>query len=144
MANRSDAPKIQVSFHLLMFAHLGGCLWCEGEGLPLCVLVPKSLTEKSQLWGVCAPPVFNQMTWDQVSFMANSYQPFNPDQNLFYFMGPSVYSLGDCFKLPHHFWSLLGLFSQNWHHLRTAPYRFVVPLFEWRKLKQWCVWSNAH
>ena len=37
MANRSDAPKIQVSFHLLMFAHLGGCLWCEGEGLSHCV-----------------------------------------------------------------------------------------------------------
>ena len=36
MANRSDAPKIQVSFHLLMFAHLGGCLWYEGEGLSHC------------------------------------------------------------------------------------------------------------
>ena len=35
MANGSDAPKIEVSFHLLMFAHLGGCLWCEGEGLAL-------------------------------------------------------------------------------------------------------------
>ena len=39
MATRSDAPKIQVSFHLIMFAHLGGCLWCEGEGLPLCAFV---------------------------------------------------------------------------------------------------------
>ena len=36
IANGSDAPKIEVSFHLLMFAHLGGCLWCEGEGLALC------------------------------------------------------------------------------------------------------------
>ena len=38
MANGSDAPKIEVSFHLLMFAHLGGCLWCEGEGLSHCAL----------------------------------------------------------------------------------------------------------
>ena len=39
MADRSDAPKIQVSFHLLMFAHLGECSWCKGDGLPLYVLV---------------------------------------------------------------------------------------------------------
>ena len=38
IANGSDAPKIEVSFHLLMFAHLGGCLWCEGEGLSHCAV----------------------------------------------------------------------------------------------------------
>ena len=38
MANGSDAPKIEVSFHLLMFAHLGGGLWGEGEGLSHCVI----------------------------------------------------------------------------------------------------------
>ena len=36
MVNGSDEPKIEVSFHLLMFVHLGGCLWCEGEGLSHC------------------------------------------------------------------------------------------------------------
>ena len=36
MTNGSDAPKIEVSFHLLMFADLNG-LWCEGEGLSYCV-----------------------------------------------------------------------------------------------------------
>ena len=33
IANGSDAFKIQVSFHLLTFTHLGWCLRCEGEGL---------------------------------------------------------------------------------------------------------------
>ena len=31
MVNGSDAFKIEDSFHLLMFAHLGGSLWCERE-----------------------------------------------------------------------------------------------------------------
>ena len=49
IANGSDAPKIEVSFHLLMFAHLGGCLWCEGEGLSHCVL--GHMKSKKNLWG---------------------------------------------------------------------------------------------
>ena len=36
MTNGSDPLKIWVSFHLLTFAHLGWCLWCEGEGLSHC------------------------------------------------------------------------------------------------------------
>ena len=36
MTNGSDLLKILVSFHLLTFAHLGWCLWCEGEGLSHC------------------------------------------------------------------------------------------------------------
>ena len=39
MTNGSDPLKIWVSFHLLTFAHLGWCLWCEGEGLSHCVPV---------------------------------------------------------------------------------------------------------
>ena len=36
MTNGSDPLKIWVSFHLLTFAHLGWCLWCEREGLSHC------------------------------------------------------------------------------------------------------------
>ena len=35
-ANTSYAPKIGSYLILLRSGHLGGCLWCEGEGLPLC------------------------------------------------------------------------------------------------------------
>ena len=47
IANRSDEPKIEVSFHLLMFADLGGCLWCEGEGLSHRVLRTFNLGQKA-------------------------------------------------------------------------------------------------
>jgi len=39
LAYRSNAPKIEVSFHLLMFGHFSGCLWCEGEGPSNCEVV---------------------------------------------------------------------------------------------------------
>ena len=45
MTNGSDPLKIWVSFHLLTFAHLGWCLWCEGEGLSHSEVQEK--TEKS-------------------------------------------------------------------------------------------------
>ena len=55
-------------------------------------LVPKSSTEKCWLWGHGAPPVFNQMTWDQVrrGFFEHVYQPTNPRRNLKNFMCPIV------------------------------------------------------
>ena len=46
-----DAPKIEVSFHLFMFAHLGGCLWREGEGLSHCVGQNSILWEPFSLRG---------------------------------------------------------------------------------------------
>ena len=54
-------------------------------------LVPKSSTEKCWLWGHGAPPVFNQMTWDQVrrGFFEHVYQPTNPRRNLKNFMCPN-------------------------------------------------------
>ena len=57
-ANTSYAPKIGSYLILLRSGHLGGCLWCEGEGLPLCVRWSKRTSKVicycGHLWAVAS------------------------------------------------------------------------------------------
>ena len=59
MTNGSDPLKIWVSFHLLTFAHLGWCLWCEGEGLSHCAKLHerggREMANDSAIWMLSIP-----------------------------------------------------------------------------------------